>query len=240
MREAEYSAGGAAQSDARRAARRDFGNVTAIKERTRDMWTFPSFESMRQDVRYAVRLLRRAPSFAAVTVGVLALGIGSNTAIFSLVDAVRLRALPYAAPERLVVLWGNVMRARVERRGASYPDFLDWRAQSSSFDGMAAFDSTRMTLSGSGEATRLPVETVSANYFSLLAVAPVLGRTFLSEEDVVPGKVAVTILADGFWRAQLGGDPQIVGRTLVLDGRRFTVVGVVPPGFRALTDSASA
>ena len=93
------------------------------------MWTFPSFESIRQDVRYAIRTLRRAPAFTSVALLALTLGIAGNTAIFSLVDAVRIRALPYAEPEQLVVLWGNVMRATLERRGASYPDFLDWRAQ---------------------------------------------------------------------------------------------------------------
>src|SRR5437867_1974170 len=164
MREAEYRASGASADDARYAARRRFGNVTHLKERTRDMWTFPSFESVRQDVRYALRTLRRSPAFTGVAIVVLALGIAGNTAMFSLVDAVRLRALPYAESDRLVILWGNVMRAKVERRGASYPDFLDWRAQASSFEGMAAGDETRMTLLGANEASRILVETVSAAY----------------------------------------------------------------------------
>ena len=238
MRETEYAASGVAGAAAQEAARRRFGNPTQYKEQLRDMWTFPSFESIWQDVRYALRTLRKAPGFTIVAVFALALGIGGNTAIFSLVDSIRLRALPYAHAERLVVLWGNVMRARVERRGASYPDFLDWRAQATSFDGMAAFDNTRMTLSGVDEARRIVVEIVSAPYFLLLGIDVAHGRTFLASEDVVPQKIAVTVLADGFWKRQFGGDPQIIGRTILLNAQPFTVVGIMPAGFRGLTDSA--
>lgn len=202
------------------------------------MWTFPSFESVRQDVRYALRTLRRSPAFAGVAIIVLALGIAGNTAMFSLVDAVRVRALPYAESDRLVVLWGNVMRAKLERRGASYPDFLDWRGQATTVEGMAAFAETRMTLSGSGEATRILVETVSASYFPLLRVNAAAGRTFAADEDVVPEKVAVAVLSDAFWRRQLSADPHIVGKALVLDARPFTVVGIMPPGFRGIGDRA--
>ena len=203
-----------------------------------DMWTFPSFESVRQDVRYALRTLRRSPAFAGVAIIVLALGIAGNTAMFSMVDAVRLRALPYAESDRLVILWGNVMRAKLERRGASYPDFLDWRGQATTFEGMAAADETRMTLSGAGEATRILVETVSASYFPLLRVNAAAGRTFVADEDVVPQKVAVVVLSDPFWRRQLSADPQIVGKALVLDARPYTVVGIMPPGFRGVGDRA--
>ncbi|MDP9324530.1 MAG: ABC transporter permease, partial [Acidobacteriota bacterium] len=169
---------------------------------------------------------------------VLAIGIAGNTAMFSLVDAVRLRALPYAESDRLVILWGNVMRAKLERRGASYPDFVDWRSQATTFEGMAAGDETRMTLSGSGEASRILVETVSASYFSLLRVKAAVGRTFAADEDVVPQKIAVVVLSDGFWRRQLGADPQVVGRPLVLDARPYTVIGIMPPGFRGVGDRA--
>ncbi len=199
MREAEYRAAGTSAEAARYAARRRFGNVTRFKEGTRDMWTFPSFESLRQDVRYAFRTLWRAPAFAAVAIAVLAIGIAGNTAMFSLVDAVRMRALPYAESDRLVMLWGNVMRAKLERRGGSFPDFLDWRAQSTTFEGMAVGDETRMTLSGKDEATRILVETVSAAYFPLLRVNAALGRTFAPDEDSVPQKIAVVVLSDAFW-----------------------------------------
>ena len=204
------------------------------------MWTIPLFESVRQDVRYALRTLRRSPGFALVAILVLALGIAGNTTMFSLMDAVRLRALPYAESDRLVILWGNVMRAKLERRGASYPDFLDWRAQSTTFEGLAAADETRMTLSGVGEASRILVETVSASYFPLLKVNAAVGRTFAPDEDLVPQKVAVVVLSDAFWRRQLSADQQIVGRALVLDARPYTVIGIMPPGFRGLGDRADA
>ena len=123
MREADYRTDGLSADAAREEARRQFGNVTHLKEQTRDMWTFPSLESFRQDIRYALRTLRKSPGFTFVAVFALAVGIGGNTAIFSLVDAIRSRALPYPDPDRLVQLWGNVQRTRVERRGASYPDY---------------------------------------------------------------------------------------------------------------------
>jgi len=231
---------GLSAEEAHYEARRRFGNMVRYQEGTRDMWTFPSLESVRQDLRYALRTMRRTPAFSAIVIAVLALGIAGNTVMFSLVDAVRLRALPYAAADRLVVLWGNVMRAKLERRGASYPDFVDWRAQARSFDGMAAFAETRMTLSGSGEASRILVETVSASYFSLLDTSAASGRTFAPDEDVVPQKVAVVVLSDAFWRRQLGGDSQTVGRSIVLDARPYTVVGIMPPEFRGLGDRADA
>jgi predicted permease len=238
MRAAEYRTDGANPADAHLAARRDFGNVTSLKEDTRDMWTFPSFESIRQDVRYALRALRRAPAFASVALLALTIGIAGNTAIFSLVDAVRIHALPYAEPEQLVVLWGNVMRTSVERRGASYPDFLDWRAQAHTLEGLAAQDETMMTLSGVGGAKRIHVETVSAAYFPLLRVTAAAGRTFSADEDAVPQQSPVAVLADGFWRREFGGDPQVVGRTITLDGQSFKVTGVMPAGFRGLSDRA--
>src|SRR3954468_7889251 len=155
MREADYRRGGAAPADARDAARRRFGNVTYLKEQCRDMWTFHPLEAMSQDVRYALRTLRKAPGFTSVAVLALAIGIGGNTAIFSLIDAMRSRALPYKDPDALVQLWGNVQRTRIERRGNSHPDFLDWRAQAKSFEAIAAFDNATVTLSGLDEPERL-------------------------------------------------------------------------------------
>src|SRR5436190_11423899 len=185
MREADCRGDGLSAEAARDEARRRFGNMTHLKEQTRDMWTFPSFESFRQDVRYALRTLRKAPGFTFVAVFALAVGIGANTAIFSLVYAIRARALPYRDPDRLVELWGNVQRVKVERRGASYPDYLDWRAQSKSFEDVAAFDSQWMTLVGAEEPERIQTEFVSAPYFSLLGVSAARGRVFQPDEDLV-------------------------------------------------------
>ena len=204
------------------------------------MWHFPSLESFRQDVRYALRALRRAPGFAAVAIFALALAIGGNTAIFSLVDGLRAGALPYDDPGGLVVLWGNVLRNKVERRGASYPDFLDWRAQATTFAGMAAVDSAGAALSSGDEPEWISVEAVSAPYFQLLGIRPARGRAFLADEDVVPQKVAVAVLSDGLWRRRLGADPAIVGRPIVINARPFTVIGIMPPEFKGLTDRADA
>jgi predicted permease len=240
MREADCRADGLSAAAAREEARRRFGNVTHLKEQTREMWAFPSFESFRQDIRYALRTLRKAPGFTFVAVFALAVGIGGNTAIFSLIDAMRARALPYHDSERLVQLWGNVQRVKVERRGASYPDYLDWRAQSKSFEDVAAFDSQWMTFVGSDEPVRIQTEFVAAPYFSLLGVSAVRGRTFEPDEDVVATPAPVVVLSDGFWKRRFGGDPQIVGRTLTLccAPRQYTVVGVMPPGFKGLSDAA--
>src|SRR5262245_47825682 len=202
------------------------------------MWASHSLESLWQDVRFAFRTLRKSPGFTLVAVLALAIGIGGNTAIFSLVDAVRARALPYHDPERLVQLWGNVLRARVERRGASYPDYLDWRAQAKSFEDMAAGDAQMLTLSGDGETERIQTEFVAAPYFSLLGISAARGRTFLESEDVVGKPAYVIVLSDGLWRRRFGADPQIVGRTVTLNAQPYTVVGVTPPGFKGVTDTA--
>jgi predicted permease len=238
MREADYRRAGATPSDARAAARRRFGNVTYLKEQCRDMWTFHPLETLLQDVRYAVRTLRRSPGFSLVAVFALAVGIGGNTAIFSMLDAARTRALPYHDPAQLVELWGNVQRARVERRGTSYPDFRDWRARSRSFEEMAAFSDALLTLTTGDEPERLGAEFVSASYFPLLGVSATRGRTFQADEDDVAKPARVAVMSDGLWKRRFGGDPQIVGRSLTVNARDYTVVGVMPPGFKGLTDAA--
>jgi putative ABC transport system permease protein len=240
MREAEYRAAGSTPQEARDSARRRFGNVTYLKEQARDVWTFHPIETLSQDVRYALRALTKSPGFTGVAVFALALGIGGNTAIFSVIDGVRQQALPYPHADRLVELWGNVLRTKVERRGASYPDFLDWRAQSTSFDAMAAFTGASAILSSGDEPERIAVEYVSAPYFSLLGVDAERGRTFQADEDAMPQKVAVVVLSDGLWKRRFGADPAVVGRQLRFGARAFTVVGVMPPGFKGLTDQAEA
>jgi predicted permease len=238
MREAEYLRDGIAPERARDEARRQFGNVTHFKEETREMWTFPSFESLRQDVRFAFRTLRKSPGFTIVAVLALAIGIGGNTAIFSLVDSVRAHALPYSEPDRLVQLWGNVLRARLERRGTSYPDYSDWRKLTKSFVEVAAVDQQSVTLTGVDETERISSEYVAAPYFSILGATPARGRTFSDAEDVVGQPSYVTVLSDGLWRRRFGADPQIVGRTITLTGRSYTVIGVMPPHFKGITDRA--
>jgi predicted permease len=239
--EDEYARRGLTPDEVHLAARRAFGGVAQARELHRDARSFVWFEDAWQDLRYAVRMLAQHPGFLLVVVVTLALGIGANTAIFSLVNAVRAGALPYANSDRLVQLSGNVKRSRLERRWASYPDYLDWRAQATSFTDAAAFDPQRMTLTGSEEPERIDTEFVSAPYFSLLGVAPARGRTFRSEEDVVSDPAAVVVISDGLWKRRFGADPQIVGRTITLSGglfRTYTVVGLMPSGFRGVTDTA--
>jgi predicted permease len=238
MREADYREHGASDADAPSAARRRFGSVAHLKEQCRDMWTFHSLEALIQDVRYALRTLRKAPGFTLVAVTALAVGIGANTAIFSLFDALRTRALPYSDPASLVVLWGNVQRARTERRGASYPDYVDWRAQARTVVDMAAFDGQTLTLASNDETERISTESVSAPYFSLLGVSAARGRTFSSDEDLVARPVHVVVLSDGLWKRRFGADPAMVGRSVTLNAVTYLVVGIMPPGFKGLSDNA--
>ena len=193
--------------------------------------------SLISDLRQAGRTLRRSPGYAALAVTTLALGIGANTAIFSLVEEVLLSPLPVPEPERVVLVSATVRRESVERRTVSYPDFLDWRAQASAFSAMAAFAPTSLTLTGGGNAAeRLEAELASASYFPLLGAEAALGRAFLAEEDAAPDAHPVAVVSHDLWIRRFGRDPGLVGRVLELNGRGFTVVGVLREGFRGLGD----
>ncbi|MGH9719738.1 MAG: ABC transporter permease, partial [Bryobacteraceae bacterium] len=192
---------------------------------------------MLQDLRHGVRLLFKNPAFALTAILVVALGIGANTAIFSVVNAVLLRPLPYAEPERLVVLWGNVQRTVVERRGNSFPDFFDWRKRSQSFEDMAAYMDMTLTLAGTDEPERLPVEVVSASYFPLLRLGAQVGRVFRPEEDAKVAANKVAVISASLWKRRFGSDPGVPGKSLRLDNGEYTVIGVAPPGFRGMTDN---
>ncbi len=197
------------------------------------------FDNIWTDVGHAVRSLRRSPGFSAVAVLALAVGIGGNTAVFSVVDATRTQAIPYKDPDRLVNLIGNVDRGQIERRGASYPDFLDWRAQATrSFEDLAAVDSQMQTLTETDSSERIETEFVSASYFSLLGATPALGRTFRADEDQVDGSELVIVLSDGLWRRKFAADPLVLGRAVTLSGRRFTIIGVMSTGFLGIENDA--
>ena len=220
-------------------AHRRFGNRTSFQEACREMWTLGSIEILFQDIRYALRSLRKSPGFASVAIFALALGIGANIAIFSVVNAVVLKPLPYRDPAQLTLLWGNVRRVNVERRGASYPDFVDWRKQSKSFVDMAAYNPVGSFLMGGEDVPeRVVSEYVSASYFSLLGVFPILGRTFLASEDEVPMRDQVVLLSEGVWKRRYGADPAIIGKSIQISARTYTVVGVMPAGFRGVSDLA--
>jgi predicted permease len=233
-----FVARGMTREDALYAARRQFGNRTLLSEAWSEMQTFVWLETLWRDLRYGVRVLGKNRGFAGAAILTLALGIGANTAIFSVVNAAILQPLPYPDAGRLVILWGNVKRVRIERRGASYPDYRDWRDRSRLFSVMAAFDGAQFALTGVGGSEQVPGEYVSQPYFSVLGIKMALGRPFRPEEDQVPQRDAVVVLSDGIWKRRFGGDSGIVGKSVRLDERLYTIVGVAPPGFRGLTDAA--
>jgi predicted permease len=182
-----------------------------------------------QDLRYGVRTLLKKPGFALVAVITLALGIGANTAIFSVVNAVLLRPLPYDQADRLVYL--SERHPKFERMSISYPDFSDWRAQNQVFEKIGVYNFGDYNLTGSGEPERLRGGRASADLFAALRVRAALGRLFTNEEDQ-PGAPAVTVLSHQLWQRRFGGNPNILNQALTLNDRSYTVIGVLPPGFR--------
>ena len=235
---AENRAAGMPADEARFAALRLLGGVPQIQEECRDMRMTTAIESVAQDLRYAVRVLRKNPAFASAAVLVLGLGIGANTAIFGVANAVLLRPLPFPEPARIVRLW-DTYGTPGNYGPISYPNFEDWRAWNHSFSAMAVFAERGYVLTGAGAATPLQAVAASAGFFDVLGVQPALGRKFLPEEER-PGAnhgAESAIIGDQLWRRQFGGDPAILGRTITLSGRSLTVVGVMPPGFDTYTGS---
>jgi putative ABC transport system permease protein len=195
--------------------------------------------SMLQDLRYGLRRLSKSPGFTLVAAGALALGIGANTAIFSVVNAVLLRPLPYPEPEQLVQIWESRPRMNMARVESSPNEFLAWADESQSFSQLAAVDFASFNLTGRGEPERVSAALVTASYFPLLGAAPAHGRAFLPEEDQ-PGKDNVAVLGHDLWQNRFGGDPAVVNQTVSLDGVACTVVGVMPRGFRLPNDARLA
>ncbi len=182
-----------------------------------------------QDVRYGLRLHAKSPGFAAIAIITLALGIGANTALFSVVNAVLLNPLPYRQPDRLVALYSKTKEFR--RSSISYPNFLDWVRDNRSFSALAAFREDDFNLTGMGQPQRVTAEMVSASFFPLLGVKPVIGRTFTAQEDRLGGR-PVVLISYGFWKREFGGARDVVGKTLTLNNTVYTIVGVIPAGFR--------
>jgi len=177
-----------------------------------------------QDLRYSLRTLRKSPGFAAAAAGILALGIGANTALFSVVDAALLRPLPFPEPGRMMRLEEVPPPPAPSLKAASPANYFDWRGQSHSFAALAAYRGGSLTLTGGQEPEALTSATVMGDFFSVLAIRPLLGRVFAPEEEE-PGHDDVVILSQDLWQSRFGSDPRILGRGLVLDGRRLTVVG---------------
>ena len=186
---------------------------------------------MLQDIKYAIRALARTPGFTTAVVLTLALGIGANVAIFAAVNVVVLRPLPYAQPEQLVRITSELQAFGATDTGTASQEFFDYRGETALFSDVAGLWPVNANVTGGDQPERVDVLIVSANYFSLLGVAPALGRVFGPQDDV-PGIAPVVVVSDGFWRRRLGADPNVIGRTLVADGDRVQVVGVLPPDFR--------
>ena len=212
---------------ARQDALRAFGAVDRVKENVRDTWLSRLVETFAQDVKYGVRNLRRTPGFALVVIVTMALGIGANTAIFSVVNGVLLRPLPYRNGERLVVLHQQQPLANVAEMGFSYKEILDYR-QSRAVDGVVEFHNMWFILLGRAEPQRVSTGVVSANFFDLLGVQPLYGRTF-QEADDKPGAPAVLMLGHKYWKTSFGGDPSVVGKVFQMNDRPHQVIGVLPP-----------
>jgi len=222
---------GLGEEEAQSAARRAFGNVMHAQERFCEGGRWRWWEHLKQDVRVGLRMLRKNPGFTAVAVLTLALGIGTNTAIFSVVNTVLLRPLPYKDPDRLMDVWRYNPKENVTRDQMSYADFLDLRNQNDVFEGMAAYrELHEIMVSGRGEPERVHGTIASANLWEVLGVNPLLGRTFRAEEER-PGKGNVVLLSYEFWQRHFHSDESVLGQAITLDGASYVVVGVMPAGF---------
>ena len=189
------------------------------------------FDNLVRDIRYGVRTLIRNPGFTLATLGALTLGIGANTAVFSVVNGVLVRPLPYADPDSLVMVFNSFQQQGMERGPAGIADFLDWKARAHSFQTLDAIANQRFTLVGDGEAEQIQGLTVTASFFETLGVRPLLGRTFTAGDDQ-PGRPPTVLISERLWRRRYGSRPTVVGKDIVLNGRQFSIVGVLPNAFR--------
>ena len=225
----ELVASGMPRKEAAAAARREFGNVTLMEEDSRRVWRWPSIEDFFMDVRYGVRMLRKNPGFTAVAVLTLALGIGANTAVFGVVNAVLLRPLPFKQPSRLMMLFEGIPKLGFPKMGFSAPDLAVFERAQKSFESIGVYQNKYFNISGDKEPERLMSARISSSVFPMLGAEPMLGRTFTIGEDA-PGQ-NVVILSYGLWQRRFGADPGIIGRNLELNRQPYTVVGVMPKAF---------
>jgi predicted permease len=222
---------GVSETEAKRRARLELGGVSQTKERCRDVWPLRWARDLLRDVRYALRGLRRSPAFASIAVIVLALGIGANTALFSVTSAVLLRPLPYPDANRLVRIWTAMPDHVYPRSGSSLPDYRTWRAANRSFDEMGASHNTVYNLTGVDPPERLFATRMTASMWKVLKPQPLLGRLFFDDAEQW-GQHRVVVLGEGLWRRRFGADDSILNRTIQLNGQSFTVMGVVPSSFQ--------
>ncbi len=231
---AEQRARGLSADEAHYAARRAFGNAALSKDQAHETWRWAPLERLSHDLRYALRQLWISPGFAAVCLITLALGIGANTAMFSVVQGVLLAPLPFPHPNRLVFLWEK--RPGAPQLRVSYPNFEDWARTSRSFDAMAALTFHNFDLTSPGQAEHLMGIRASSGFLSALGARPAIGHDFTSSEDHANGPLNV-LISDRLWREVFASDPRVAGRSVVLDGKSFTVIGVLPAGFHFIENA---
>jgi len=223
---------------ARRDARRRFGNWTLAKERTHEMNIIVTIQTAGQDLRYALRGLRKSPGFTALAILAMALGIGANTAVFTVVNGVLLRPLPLVQPERLFLIsYKPRVGPFAGRPSLSNHDYVEFQRRTQAFERVTAFDQDQVTLTGAGDAVRLPVGRVTSSFFLVLRVSPAMGRTFAAQEEE-RGSPGVAVLSERLWRSRFVADPNILGKSITVDGIKRSVIGVIPGGFAFPGDTA--
>lgn len=241
MQREHAARGGMSSQEAHQSARRRLGNITNLEEEARTMAGLGFFDMATQDIRFALRTFRRAPGFTAIAVLTLAIGIGANTAIFSAVDALLLRPLPFAEPERLMQVSLTVPasgeRPAMDDMVWSYPKYTVFRDAQKVYERTSLYTESQFTVRG-GDAERAEGEYTDSRYLPTLSIQPALGRNFAADEDSSPGGPRVVMLADTYWKRRFNADPSVLGRSLNLDGNPYTIIGVLPPGFRGLSGRA--
>ena len=225
----KYLQSGLIEDEARRRVVMDFGGVEQVKEECRDTRGVRVMETLLKDLRFGARLLGKSPGFSIIAISTLALCIGANTAIFSILYGILLRPLPFQDASRLVVM--NEVTPRVGTVSVSWPNFVDWKAQAHSFSAMAAACGVGFNLSGVAQPEHIDGQAVTPNFLTVLGIHPMLGRDFDAAE-AKPGTAPVVLLSDALWESRFGGDRNVLGSSILLNGRGFTIIGVLPPGFR--------
>lgn len=234
LEEEEQRENGLPPEEARYAARRAFGSTALIKDQTHEAWGSAPFERLWQDLRYALRQLTRSPGFTSLCLITLALGIGANTAMFSVVQGVILAPLPFPQANRLIFLWEK--RPGVPQLDVSYPNFEDWEKSARSFDGLSALTFHNFDLTSPGRAEHLMGIRVSYGFLKTLGVQPTVGQNFAASDDQSSAR-PVVLISDRLWRERFALDRRVVGRSIDLDGKSFTVIGVLPSDFHFLADA---
>ncbi|MGH9939930.1 MAG: ABC transporter permease, partial [Blastocatellia bacterium] len=229
MKAEEKLAAGISPEEARYAAQRQFGNQTLLREVSRDMWSFRHLETLAQDLRYGLRMMIKDRGFTAVAALTLALGIGANTAMFSVVDAVLIRPLPYLDAGRLVMIWDDTGQIGESKFFSTPAEWHEWRRHNTVFTDIAATQPGNVTLSSDGEPEELPGRKVTANLWTVLGAQPLLGRVFTEDEDTQGGRLAVISYA--LWQRRFGASPEVLGRKIMLNDRPYEVIGVMPREF---------